>query len=229
MLFRSALTIILLLFICTQLKAQNHKPVIYANDDFRYNLIAVAQEYIMISTNGGYNWTTVYQGVYGEQFYTITFINDTVGFVMGATNESKIGGIVKTIDGGINWIDQASSLPDIISNKNIDSSTDELSTSIYAGGSSGLHLKYNNGIWTDVSRGGTDTWTEGMYAFNDSTVIGVGSGSYNISRTINSGKNWTSPNIKPGELMIDLSFNGNIGYAINCQEETPNEIGRAHV
>lgn len=70
----------------------------FTSPDTGYALATI----LLRTTNGGLNWTQVNTNGNNTAFYDMKFINNSVGYLVGG-NGFNSGPILKTIDSGINW------------------------------------------------------------------------------------------------------------------------------
>lgn len=221
------LLLLSIMFVCI-LHGQNTKPTISNLTPNNNTLFAVSQNKIIKSINGGSTWTTVYTGLESQSFKSISFINNTIGFVFGYSDSEKKGGVLKTVDGGNTWIDQYSNLPTIAANKNFSCSTKQLSDYIYVGGNENIILKYtvSNNTWSAVLTGVVNNWITGLYALNSNGVVGTKyvAQSYlnNLIKTTNGGTNWQNssmPGLVDDIYFHNVTFNGSTGFIISGQSD----------
>ncbi|MCH8329914.1 MAG: hypothetical protein IH946_00795, partial [Bacteroidetes bacterium] len=105
--------------------------------------------YIIKTTDGGDNWTTKYNVSNTVPFYSVTFINQDTGWVVGGNGFDDV--ILKTMDGGDTWVDQSQGLSAVLFTVFfIDKDTG------WAGGLNGQTL---GEVLLKTTNGGT-TWTQ---------------------------------------------------------------------
>lgn len=166
------------------------------------------QHIILKTINGGTSWVTQIGTTSPNDltFYSVFFTDANTGYIVG---ESGIWGtILKTTDGGINWIQQNSG-----SHSHLNSVFFIDSNVGYIVGDSGVILKTINGgtnYTTQVS--GTSRGLSSVYFLN--ADIGYAVGEFGtILKTTNGGVNWT---IQPSGTTLNLNsvyFSYNVGYA----------------
>jgi photosystem II stability/assembly factor-like uncharacterized protein len=142
------------------------------------------------TTNGGISWIPQSTGSAFSQYYSLAFVNNTVGWLVGATQDTALTGrIYRTNNGGTSWVYQyPAPFHTFYSAFAIDSLT-----CYVAGGYNGMYaalLKTVNGgnNWSALF---TSQYAplRCSYFLNSST--GWVAGDNYIIKTINSGANWT--------------------------------------
>lgn len=157
---------------------------------------------ILKTTNSGITWETKLS----NGGYTVYFINAQTGY---ATNYSA--GILKTSDGGENWITQ--NIP----------TTEELKSIIFlngntgfaAGGNYGIILKTTNGgmNWLVSFQSSTVQTLNAVYFPNINTGYAVGDYPSTVLKTTNGGINWNSQNTGSTDGFFCVQFlNDSVGY-----------------
>ena len=135
----------------------------------------------------------------------VSFTNSTTGFVVGYG-----GTILRTQNGGINWVSQSSGVLGTL--VNVDCRNENVATVV---GVNGLILKTTDAGSSWVQQpSGTINELRSIEYINDSIGVIVGFGN-TILRTTNSGNNWVSITNSATSGFFDVSFaNSNIGIAV---------------
>jgi photosystem II stability/assembly factor-like uncharacterized protein len=129
------------------------------------------------TTNGGITWNS--QNIY-ENWYDITFISDSVGFIAG-----REGRLLRTTDQGNNWI--TIQLP---TSKKLNSIKFIIDSIGYVVGENVIFKTINYGNdWDTITPPKPVTTLEDQFFFSEVNGILVGSGG-RIFRTIDGGTNW---------------------------------------
>ncbi len=131
--------------------------------------IAVGGSYnkakILKTTNGGANWNDISSPV-SEQLNSITFINNTTGFIVGAD-----GTILKTTDAGDNWSDISISTYEDL--KDVSFANENFGVAV--GVSAEIHFTTDGGTtWIEDESFPATNYLYGVKAIDDSTVFTVG-------------------------------------------------------
>lgn len=160
------------------------------------------------SSNGGANWYVTNVGYPYEDICDALAFKDNnmyVGFKPLAQN----GGIYKSTNYGISWLDVSNGLPNrtifsIASNNN----------KLYAGIYGKIYFSTNDGSnWTSVSNQLPSNTGFTSFIFNDNAII-AGSIGEGVFVSTNSGANWVAVNSGLGNLNItSLGLKDNIVYA----------------
>lgn len=134
---------------------------------------------ILKTINSGSNWINLISPIIND-FYSIQFVNDTIGFISGDSS------IIKTYDGGVNWIIKklnkrinALSFPSDSIGYCYSTSMDStyLYKTIDCGTSWNLHSAYS-----------TFNYNTSMFFIND--TIGYITGVFKMEKTIDGGLTW---------------------------------------
>jgi photosystem II stability/assembly factor-like uncharacterized protein len=170
---------------------------------------------VLKSIDGGNTWNPLNTGLSWELFESVYFLNDTVGFVTGATN----GKILKTINGGSSWTTMT--LP----------TTNDLNDIKFVNDTVGLAVGYRE-IWKTTDQGKTwsSQYANQNLAFpvffsvefqNADTVFiaGVDGETGRILKTTNGGDEWSSTSISP-QMRFDVKFPSKlIGYTTGTNSD----------
>lgn len=167
------------------------------------------QHIILKTINGGTSWVTQTGTTSPNDltFYSVFFTDANTGYIVG---ESGIWGtILKTTDGGINWIQQNSG-----SHSHLNSVFFIDPNVGYIVGDDGVILKTINGGTNYTSQvSGTSRGLSSVYFLN--ADIGYAVGEFGtILKTVNGGVNWI---IQPSGTTFNLNsvyFKNNVGYAV---------------
>lgn len=190
-------------------------------------LWAIAGTRILRSLDKGSNWDIMYNG--SNYLYSISFLDSSIGFATGSADGSKVGAIIKTDNGGLNWYDQAFDLPTVVANKIIFSSSKQLNSVIYFGGNLSTFIKYDKiaDSYTDVSKGVSHNSYD-IYAFNNGEAISVtslGASTDYTLKTSNSGSTWNEPITSPQDkTLTGVDFFGNTGILISSRNSTTEKL-----
>jgi photosystem II stability/assembly factor-like uncharacterized protein len=160
---------------------------------------------IMYSSNGGNTWNIqpTEASAYQLPLYSIFMINEYTGYAAGYT-----GLIIKTTNGGTNWINQSSPTTSSLSNIDfINSSTG------WIFGESGIIYKTTNTAenWLQQTSGTSNAIIGDMVDQNTGWFVGSGG---IVSKTTDGGSNWTPQNANAGThtLYSIKMLNANTGY-----------------
>ena len=162
----------------------------------------IAGKGIWKTTNGGTNWTKLYEFDIGDGYKSLHFINDQIGWVI------KRDGLFKTTNGGVDW--------QIVNTGGV----------IIPGFGSVFFPDESHGYISDqltiasTSNAGS-SWTKsytGMSTYHDIHFFSANTGyitdSLYILKTIDGGLTWNKEVILPGRLIIEIHFtDSNHGWA----------------
>ncbi len=174
-------------------------------------IMSVGNAGLMIkSEDNGSVWQEMSSGTTMWHFYAVDFTDPDTGWIVGPNKT-----IIKSIDGGIDWVPQASSAPqnllDIYMVNNITG---------WTVGEWGVILKTTDGgiNWVDQSAG-TNDFLHSCYFLNDQVgwVCGgpVTGDSSIIIQTTNGGNNWSRQNCSANASLRDIYFIDNMnGWAV---------------
>ena len=163
------------------------------------------------TTNGGINWTIIFNGVNDPNYNSIYFIDNNTGYIAG-DEYNFFGIILKTTNGGINWSYQISNTTNNLNSIFVIPQTN--GNIAYAVGMNGSMVKTTNGgINWYLLTSGTFYHLFSIYFTDSNTGYAVGLGRI-LLKTTNGGIDWT---IYPmGALDINffsITFvNNNTGY-----------------
>ena len=174
------------------------------------NSSGVTFDQIMVSTNGGTNWTVPAINSWST-FNTISMLNENTGFIGGTA-----GALWKTTNGGLNW----DSIPGPFGANNlrriefINSNTGYVFQSTAA--ANGLWKTTNGGInWSALTTGSVDGRGYASSFISANTGY-VGNYVPKLIKTTDGGTSWTSLNNTPmgGGFIYSVNFfDENTGYA----------------
>jgi photosystem II stability/assembly factor-like uncharacterized protein len=160
------------------------------------------------TTNAGLNWIGTYSGF--DDIFEIFFCNSTVGYAIARTYTEKI---IKTINGGNNWIISLG----------IDTGNFYLNSLYFIDQNTGwvagtLLLKTTNaGInWFSQPTGGGYGWSDVFFtSSNTGYITGIGG---SVMKTTNGGNTW-NPQLSgtPNSLISIYFFNSNTGWMVGWQ------------
>ncbi len=157
-------------------------------------------------------WTQLTSGT-TNNLMGVSFVNQNLGYVCGDN-----GTILKTIDGGINWVPQNSGVTYQLTHMQfLDANNGYAASYSFPGGKL---LKTVNGgsTWNDISINRPDARVAGWWFFAaDTGFIAIGDANYSnvrILKTVNGGNSWDTIYFGGNEWISDFSFpDRNNGYA----------------
>ncbi|RPI19600.1 MAG: T9SS C-terminal target domain-containing protein [Ignavibacteriae bacterium] len=160
------------------------------------------------TTDSGITWDSVQNSINLYSISSAIFVNNSTGFICGSISPSNK--ILRTTDGGTNWIAVTNGNINFGNFYFIDSNTGFLITQGY------IYKTTNNG----------DNWVQYYYYaevgndlnetsfINTNTGIAVGYGGV-IAKTINGGINWTKKNNGINSIIWEVQFSDyNTGFAV---------------
>jgi photosystem II stability/assembly factor-like uncharacterized protein len=167
---------------------------------------------IIITTNGGFSWTSV-SSVNMDYLTLFQFISENSGFTISRFNNNYSGGtkLSRTSNGGINWFISFSDTNFSLADMHFPS----MSTG-YAVGKKALDIDYhlkilktiNGGISWDSLQNNITLDGQKLFFVNDNTgfIAGSISGVGKIYKTTNGGLNYTLLNNNFGQNIFDIYF-----------------------
>lgn len=163
---------------------------------------------LLKTTNGGINWSLT--ATHTMHFYSIFFVNDSIGYTGGPNSMHAGGGTLKTTNGGTNWsfvsfAGQGNSINFINNEAGFVLSTLSIRKTTNGG---------VNWTWIDPPSGYS---YESVFFSNLNTgyVTGNSSNSGRIFKTTNAGNNWLQQSIPSIGSLYSIAFvNPNTGYAV---------------
>jgi hypothetical protein len=159
---------------------------------------------IIITTNGGNNWTSQTSGT-SEMLLSVHFTNQNTGWTVGSG-----GTILKTTNGGENWTSQTSGTIEWLWSVHF---TDQ--NTGWVVGNMGIILKTTDGGtgWTPQTSGASN-WLCSVHFTNQNTGWAVGRGG-KILNTSNGGENWTSQTSGTPNYLYSVHFtDNNTGWVV---------------
>jgi len=164
---------------------------------------------ILKTINAGLNWFSLISPT-TDNFNSVKFINDTLGFICGGTK------ILKTQDGGINW--SITNIGKTVESINFPSSN--IGYCYHSSDSSHIYKTYDSGAtWNLYSSFSTNNYNTSMYFVNDS--VGYICGVFKIEKTTDGGLTWqlqSSSAPSSGifhDWVADMSFiSADTGFAV---------------
>ena len=166
---------------------------------------------IQRTTDGGVNWNAIVNvpatiNIHTNTFHRISWVSNTIAYIAG--NNGKI---LKTINGGNAWVEQASGDKFIYS---VDAVYDDLA---YAVGYGGFILKTTDGInWSNLITQNTTYELTGVF-FIDENKGWATTNSYDgtLLKTTDGGANWSSINLNTTFPLHDVYFSSpDVGYVV---------------
>lgn len=157
---------------------------------------------IMRTINGGNVWTNMYVGHYLSCLY---FLNEQTAWAVGCNSTATQGAVLKTTNGGLNWIDTF--VPE----------TDQLQSVYFVNANTGWSVGIDGAIVKSTNGGGdwfeqkrTSSLTSVKFVDeNTGWITGFGG----ILKTTNGGNDWGYQNVN--QLIWGTHiFNRNIGWAV---------------
>jgi len=172
--------------------------------DSLYGYAVTQTHNILKTTNGGDNWSIIYNDTTGDIFTRIIFLNKDTGFVGGSIIVNSLYHILKTTNAGVSWFyinaPFQSTYQDDMSILNQDTIWTTMSESL----TGGVFRTTDGGTtWTQQFSGGNQN-PDKIYMFNARIGFMSNSVSPNIYKTTNGGVNWTV-NLS-GEYFTDMHF-----------------------
>lgn len=171
--------------------------------------IASESTVILKTTNSGESWFQLYQPFIAAEYYSLSFLDANTGYVVGYGSVPR-SPIIKTTNGGLNWIRQESfTTSPLECVKIIDIDTGLIS------GSFGYIIKTSNGgiSWKYINSGVSSTLPSISYASKETIYIVGGNGT--IIKSTNGGTNWISQVSGTSDHLSGVSFvNEFTGYAV---------------
>jgi photosystem II stability/assembly factor-like uncharacterized protein len=168
-----------------------------------------------VHLNAQPKWITLNSGTSNQALNSVYFVNNDTGYVVGNDMTTGNGAILKTTDGGTNWVQQTSGTSNtLFSIFFIGTDTG------YIAGDVGTILKTTNGGTTWTAQTSGTTWRLWSVYFTDANtgyVVGTGNigGSATILKTINGGTTWTAQTSGTNNGLFSVYFtNSNTGYAV---------------
>jgi hypothetical protein len=139
--------------------------------------------YILKTTNGGEDWSFQYMGGMYDRYNNIYFVDNNIGWVVGLGYGGFIGGdtglILKTTDGGLNWIEQTSGI-----NTNLNSVCFINQNTGWAVGNNGTILRTTtSGVIPVELTSFTASTSQGKVTLNWSTVSEISNSGFDILRS----------------------------------------------
>lgn len=169
---------------------------------------AIGSGGIIGTTNGGIDWYLKVSGL-NRAFYSIFFIDDNVGWVAGGGYIGD-GIILKTTDGGENWVQQAASQY-LLSLKDLHFIDYDYG---WAVGSVGTIIKTTDGGSTWIKQGGvSNSLLTSVYFTNQNTGWAVGYWGY-CFKTTNGGTNWIEQGLTDNYLYCVNFLNESTGWIV---------------
>ena len=161
---------------------------------------------VLLTTNGGINWTLVQTGT-SVNSECCLFLNPNTGFVAGSN-----GIILKSTNGGYNWsLSQSGTMQPLDEVFFINQTTGLIS------GGSGIILKTTNqGLTWETKPSGTNQWLYSMKFVDNNTGWAVGGNIPNSSlilQTTNTGETWQQQNTSTYFLYDVCFINSLTGWA----------------
>jgi photosystem II stability/assembly factor-like uncharacterized protein len=177
---------------------------------------AVGDSTFLRSTNGGNTWTdmTPNISVSDPNFEVVHFLDANTGFI-GRTDITGKPTLLKTTDGGQNWTDVSSTaMSQGVSNVFFTSATIGYATGGVGAGNAFTATNDGGQTWTAVATPSLAASTA-LFFINDSVGF---SGSTEIVKTTDGGKNWQPVNMSAlsnGNTIADILFtSASVGYAL---------------
>ncbi len=192
--------------------------IFFTNVDTGY---AIDGNGFLKTVDGGANWSRVFQNNSLTKYSfmnSIYFTNANTGYIVGGF-DYKQGTILKTNDGGINWVEQDSRIIFYLNTVYfVDANTG------YSAGSHGRIIKTINGgnNWTILSSGTLYTLNSIFFVGNLGYVVGDNGV---ILKTTNGGANWNSLNSGTTNNLNAVFFtDAYTGYAVGGKDTIINGI-----
>lgn len=136
---------------------------------------------VLRTTDAGDSWSRVYKSfIQSEHVWNLWFVNSLTGYGTVERYVPGNGAIVKTTNGGLNWIriEVPATSTDLDPVTFINANTGWIAN--HSGGTNGIWQTTNGGVnWVNINVGSR---IHGMYAVNDSTVYACGRDVYKYTK-----------------------------------------------
>jgi photosystem II stability/assembly factor-like uncharacterized protein len=147
------------------------------------------------TTNGGNNWFALGEQAWGVQYYSVFFLNETIGWITGIQTNPWGGLLRKTTNGGLTWAHQNNSnLNELYKTYFINENTGWVVGDFTGNGN--IQKTTNGGaVWNRQYSNANPSWCKDIYMFNENTGWIVGANG-TILKTTNGGGFLISGNIR---------------------------------